>query len=261
MKMARILSIITRHAFISIRDLNKLLSLVYWPAIDIFIWGFNSVWINNQVLEENKISLIMLTAVALWIIVYTISQSISKSILEEIWSQNLVNLFSTPLKISEWIIGIMTVSILDLSISFSVSLLITKLLYGINILKIGIPIIYFIFLLLVSGWILGFLAAGFLIYFGQRVESLPWMVGWIFVPFSSVFFPISVLPTWGQNIALFLPMSYAFETMRKFVLTDFIDIKMILTSLFLNALYLVLSILFFIFMFNKSKKLGLARLE
>lgn len=261
MKISRITGIIIRHSFTFVRDLNKVLNLIYWPAVDIFIWGFNSVWVNNQILQENKISLIMLTAVSLWIIVYTASQSIAKSILEEIWSQNLVNLFSTPLKIYEWVSGIMVISLLDLTISFFVSVLIVKTLYGINILNIGVPLIYFVALLILSGWILGFLAAGFLIYFGQRVESLPWMVGWIFVPFSSVFFPISVLPEWAQKISRFLPMPYAFESMRNFVLNDFLDYKLIGYSVLLNFIYFALSLTFFVCMFKKSKKLGLARLE
>ena len=40
------------------------------------------------------------------------------------------------------------------------------------------------------------------------------MIGGIFAPFSAVFYPITALPQWAQNISWCLPTTYIFEGMR-----------------------------------------------
>jgi len=71
---------------------------------------------------------------------------------------------------------------------------------------------------------------------------------------------LSILPQEVQKIALFVPSSYVFEGLREFILTGSIVYEKFLISFALNAVYLILSLWFFVFMFNKIKKLGLGRL-
>ncbi|HSX40736.1 MAG TPA: hypothetical protein VLF68_03920, partial [Candidatus Saccharimonadales bacterium] len=61
-------------------------------------------------------------------------------------------------------------------------------------------------------------------------------------------------------IGLFLPSTYIFESMRDLLFKGSIDPAKIITAFALNILYLILSIWFFVFMFHKSRKMGLGRL-
>ncbi|MBS0634138.1 MAG: ABC transporter permease [Verrucomicrobia bacterium] len=45
-----------------------------------------------------------------------------------------------------------------------------------------------------------------------RVEVF--LLGGLFAPFSDVFYPVSVLPTWAQHISWCLPTTYIFEGVR-----------------------------------------------
>ena len=108
---------------------------------------------------------------------------------------------------------------------------------------------------------MGFLGAAFIMYYGNKVQTLAWTMGFMFAPFSAVYYPLSSLPSWIQNISKFLPTTYVFEGMRGIINNQSLPLDMLLKSLGLNILYLTLSIAFFVFMFEKSRAKGLARLE
>jgi ABC-type Na+ transport system ATPase subunit NatA len=93
--------------------------------------------------------------------------------------------------------------------------LIVWLLYALNIFAIGRSILPFCASLLFSGWFIGFLSVGIMVYFGQRVQMLAWMTAYVFALFSAIFYPLSTLPDWEQAIGRVLPMTYIFEGMRK----------------------------------------------
>ena len=90
---------------------------------------------------------------------------------------------------------------------------------------------------------------------------LAWMTAYFFAPFSAVYYPVSVLPKWGQMIAHALPTTYIFEGMREVLYQHTFSWPMFLKSIALNLIYLLLSMGFFKYMFEKSRAKGLARLE
>jgi ABC-2 type transport system permease protein len=132
--------------------------------------------------------------------------------------------------------------------------------YATNIFTIGWMFVPFAFSLIASGWAIGFIGAGFIIYYGNKVQGMPWMLPWFIVPFSAVYYPLDALPVWMKYIGLSLPTSYIFEGMRSILFLHHIPWKTLATSLGLNILYLTGAITFFVFMFKKSKEKGLARL-
>ena len=91
---------------------------------------------------------------------------------------------------------------------------------------------------------------------------LAWMTAYLFAPFSAVYYPLNALPHWAQTIADVLPTTYIFEGMREVLTFQIFSWKKFAVSIGLNLVYLVLSILFFNYMFQeKSRNKGLARLE
>jgi hypothetical protein len=61
-------------------------------------------------------------------------------------------------------------------------------------------------------------------------------------------------------VGLFIPSTYAFEAIRQALFTGHVAYDKLLLSFGLGVLYLILAIWFFVFMFNRSRKLGLGRL-
>lgn len=260
MSFSRIKGVFLRYYYNLTKGMNQLSDLFYWPLVDILLWGLTSIWIQQQN-HVTDLPLILMTGLIFWQIAWRGSVDISVNLLHEFWHRNLVNLFSTPLKISEWIAGTMLLCLCKLIITIAFGSVVVYILYSLNVFTVGWAFLPFAALLLMFGWCIGFFAASIIIYWGHQVEMIAWMIAFIFAPFSAVFYPVSVLPVWAQAIAWSLPTTYVFEGMRKILHGgpfpyDYFAYSLILTVVFLSA-----SICLFKWMFEKSRKKGLARLE
>ena len=88
-----------------------------------------------------------------------------------------------------------------------------------------------------------------------------WMMAYLFAPFCAVYYPLSSLPIWSQWIAYCLPMTYIFEGMRSILFNHTFSWHMFVISMVLNIVFLAASLVFFKYMFEKSREKGLGRLE
>lgn len=261
MNLRRIYGVYLRYFYVLCKGPQQLSDLFYWPLIDILLWGLTSIWIQSQNHGASNFPLFLMTGLIFWQITWRGSVDISVSLLQEFWHRNLLNLFSTPLKLSEWIGGVLLLCLGKLLITVFFGALTVYILYSLNVFTVGWAFLPFAASLLIFGWTLGFLASSLIIYWGHQIDALAWMIGFLFAPFSAVFYPVSVLPEWAQTIAWCLPTTYIFEGMRSILQTGSFPAHFFYVSLVLNGIYLLLSLLFFRFMYEKSRLKGLGRLE
>lgn len=260
MNFSRVRGVFFRYFYVLRKGSHQLSDLFYWPMIDILLWGLTSVWIQKQS-EDPLIPLMLMTGLIFWQITWRGSVDVSVNLLQEFWQRNLINLFSSPLKISEWALGVILFCLCKLVVTVAFGSLVVYLLYALNVFTVGWSFLPFAALLLLFGWSLGFFAAGLVIYWGHAVEAFAFMIGFLFAPFSAVFYPVSILPLWAQKISWCLPTTYIFEGMRTILQTGEFPLRNFSMSLGLNLLYLGLSLAYFYKMFSKSQNKGLARLE
>ncbi len=260
MSMQRIWGVFFRYFYVLKKGPHQLADLFYWPFVDILLWGLTSFWIQSQN-TENNLPLILLTGLVFWQISRRGTIDIAFSLLQEFWHRNLVNLFSTPLKIIEWISGVLILSFFKLLITVLFGVLSVYLLYSLHIFNIGWVFLPFMVSLVLFGWTLSFISSSLIIRWGHKVEMVCWMIGFLFAPFSAVFYPVSALPFWAQKIAWSLPSTYIFEGMRAILFTKTFPAFYFWVSLALNLIYLSLSIVLFYISFAASRRKGLARLE
>lgn len=260
MNPSRIFGVFMRYFYVAKKGIHQLSDLFYWPLVDILLWGLSSFWIQQESHVET-LPLVLMTGLIFWQIAWRGSVDISVSLLQEFWHRNLVNLFSTPLKISEWIAGLLLVSFCKLLITIAFGTLMVYLLFSLNVFTVGWAFIPFAAALLVFGWSLSFLSSSMIIYWGSKVEMFAWMIAFLFAPFSAVFYPLHVLPSWAQAIALCIPTTYIFEGMRTVLATHNFPFREFWISVGLNIVYLTLSISIFYCVFQKTRKKGLSRLE
>lgn len=261
MKLHRIWAMVVRHLRQLPSDFNKLSSIVYWPFLDIVIFGFVGAWIDVST-GSQETRWVLLTNVALWQVVVRADFGVSLNLLEEIWSQNVTNLFSTPLTISEWISAVFVEGVIMLVAITLFCAGVVFTLYNYNIFSLGLWFFPIVGLMFISGLAIGFFTSSLLIYWGVRVQALAWMIGWVFAPVSGAYNPTNILPGWLQIIAHMLPLHYATES-TQVLLTQpgQSPANLLITGYILGLFYLSLSILLFVFMFNKSKDRGLHRLK
>ncbi len=240
--------------------LDQIADLLYWPAIDIVLWGLTTLWMQQQA-GASDLALIVLTGLIFWQIVWRGNYEISVNLLQEFWNRNLVNLFSTPLKLTEWIVGVLLLCVSKVGIALGFGVIAVYVLYALNVFALGWAFLPFMAMLMISGWVIGFLAASVVIYWGQRLQMLAWMTAYIFAPFSAVYYPVTVLPPWAQKIAWSLPTTYIFEGMRSILRGGAFPWGDFFICFGLNILYLFLMIALFCKTFEKSRSKGLARFE
>lgn len=260
MNAQRIKAIILRSIYTWRHNLDRLSDTFYWPALDIIVWGFMSVYIKNNAPNVPFITLALLTALIFWLIVWRSQYEITVGLLTELWDRNLVNIFASPLKTSEWIIASMILGIIKMFFSVIFAVLLAFILYKANVFSFGFLLLPFMTSLILTGWAAGFIVAGVIIRFGMKIQALAWAGVTILMPFSAVYYPVSTLPVWAQKIAGFMPTSYIFEGMREILFIGSFSYNKLFISISLNLVFLLLSIWFFVFMFNQSRKLGLGRL-
>lgn len=260
MNLRRIRGVYLRYFYNLYKGFHSITDLFFWPFVDIILWGLTSVWMQNQN-HHTLLPTILMTALIFWQIARRGSIDVSSSLLLEFWNRNLVNIFSTPLKVSEWISGVILLGLSKLFMTICFGSMVVYSLFSLNVFSVGWAFLPFTISLIIFGWTIGFLAASVIIYFGQQMEVLAWMIAFVFAPFSAVFYPVDVLPVWGQFVAWSLPTTYIFEGMRSILNTGSFSINYFLISMGLNLIYLSLSICLFKVMFEKSRAKGFVRLE
>ncbi len=260
MKWYRVMAMVRRHFLLSFRRVNRLLNVVYWPFINIVIWGITSVWIQT-LSDDPHLAATILTGLVLWQIVFRVNLETAKSLYEELQHHNLINLFATPLTWLEWVLAIMIMGIINMVLVTICSASAVYLLYGISIFDLGNHLWLFMVLLLMSGWFIGFLICGLLINWGLKAQDLLYSIGYLFAPFSAIFYPLAALPSIAQTIGRCLPTTYVFEAMRELLKTGSYTQGLITTSIALNIIYLAAALLFFKIQFERSRAQGFGRLE
>src|SRR5437868_3709775 len=121
MKIHRVFAILLRHIYLFRHSLDRLSDAFYWPTIDLLIWGLTSTYLRSYSPQNSQIILIIITGLLFWLIVWRAQYEITVNILEELWNKNLVNLFVSPLRLSELIVSFILIGILKgvLSLSFA----------------------------------------------------------------------------------------------------------------------------------------------
>ncbi len=256
----RIWAVFLRYFYLFTK-LDQIADLFYWPALEILLWGITSIWIQQHGDQMPHIAMMILTGIVFWQILWRGNYEVTVNLLEEFWSRNLVNLFSTPLKVSEWMASIMLVGFVKISISMLFGVFLVWMMYTLNVFALGWAFLPYLASLTLSGWFMGFFTAAFIVYYGKRVQMLAWMMAYIFAPFCAIYYPLEALPQWARMISKILPMSYIFEGMREVLTQNVFSVNKLLMSLALNAVYLFAALFFFKVMFEKSRNKGLARLE
>ena len=258
MGMHRVWALFTRHLYVIRRNPMRIAELVYWPLLDLLIWGFLSVFLSHigTGALPNFLAF-FLGGLILWDLLFRAQQGVSIAYLEEVWSRNLLNLFVSPLSVGEFLSSTILVSLAKLGISTVIMSILALAFYKFNILVLGWSLLPFILALLLMGWALGIATTAIVLRFGQGAESLAWVLAYIFQPLSAVFYPVSVLPPPIRQVALWLPSAHVFEGMRAVISTGKIPLQHLYWAFGLDAFYCLLAIAFFYQTFGVVLERGL----
>ena len=198
---------------------------------------------------------VILTCAILYDILFRSSISFNMLFLEEIWSRNFTNLFIAPLKLKEIIVSLVVTALIRTLIGLVPAIILTSPLFGVSILKLGIPLFLLFLSLYIFGITLGlFVSAGLI----GLVHLLKYclVIFVLLAPLGCIYYLIEILPNFFQIIAKGLPLVYIFDETRNILLNDMINYNNLKYAFFLNLTYLIIGISLFCFSFKKARKKG-----
>lgn len=259
MAAQRIWALMSRHFYVIRRNPMRLAELVYWPLLDLLVWGFLSVFLSRMGPGGAATNFLafFLGALILWDLLFRAQQGVSIAYLEEVWSRNLLNLFVSPLSVGEFLASTVLISLSKLALSTILMSVFALVFYGFNILVLGWSLVPFVVALLLMGWALGIFTTGVVLRFGQGAESLAWVLAFLFQPLSAVFYPVAVLPGFLRPLALALPSAHVFEGMREVIRTGHVSLHHLGWALGLDVVYAAAAVAFFYWNFGVVRDRGL----
>ena len=129
-------------------------------------------------------------------------------------------------------------------------------LFGVSIFKLGPPLIFLLIGLYIFGITLGLLVTAGLIRFGPSFENIAWASLFFLAPLGCIFYPIEILPSWLQTLALSLPLVHIFEEMRNILINDMVNFYAITKAIIISLLYFVLGVIVFYIAYYGAKERG-----
>ena len=256
MSINRIYGLFLRHFFLIKSSLPRVLDLIYWPTIQIILWGFISKFFTTYSDYYNNTVGVILTCAILYDFLFRSSISFNMLFLEEIWSRNFTNLFIAPLRISEIIISLVFTALIRTLIGLVPAILLTSPLFGISILNLGAPLFLLFLSLYIFGITLGLFVSSGLLRYGPAFENIAWSSLFLLAPLGCIYYPIEILPEFFQNVARALPLVHIFEEARHILVDNVVNYESIFTAFKLNLIYLLFGILLFYYSFSQARKKG-----
>jgi len=258
LSLKRISAMFLRYLYLHKRSLPRTLEVIFWPVMELLVWGFLVMYLRSFELSTVSTAVVFLiNAMIFWDILYRSQQGVTISFVEEIWTQNVINLLVSPLKIWEWIASTFLYGMLKTIVITCVLAILAYFLYAFDLVgSIGLLVIPLVFQLLLFGWAVGMITSGLMIRFGHSAEALIWGVPYLIMPLSAIYYPLDVLPVPLQVISRCIPTTYVFEGMRAIHRTGTMEMNYFVWAMALNLIYFVVASFFFATMYHHAQKTG-----
>jgi ABC-2 type transport system permease protein len=243
--LRRVAALVRRYIYLLRSSGIRLVELIYWPFLQMLTWGFLQKYLAGTTSPLAQAAGVLIGSVLLWDILFRSKIGFSTTFIEEMWSRNLGNLLISPLRPLELVAALSAWSIIRLAVSMVPVAIAAYFIFGFNLLDLGLPLVAFFAVLVLTSWSLGLISAGVILRYGLGAEELAWSLAFLLLPLCCVYYPVSVLPDWLQVVALALPPTHVFEGMRSILLHNTFDVTELWWALGLNAVYILAGYLVF----------------
>ncbi|HEY1362329.1 MAG TPA: ABC transporter permease [Xanthobacteraceae bacterium] len=254
--LARVGAMVLRYWYLLRSSLPRLLELIYWPAVQMLMWGFLQLYLAQNAGFFARAGGTFIGAVLLWDVLFRGQLGFSISFLEEMWARNLGNLMMSPLRPIEFVAALMIMSVVRLAVGMVPVTLLAIGFFGFNLYSLGLALAAFFLNLILTSWAIGILVSGLILRNGMGAESLAWTIMFIFLPLTCVYYPVAVLPVWLQPVAWALAPTYVFEGMRALLIEHVFRADLMLQALALNALYFGAAVVAFLALLSSARRTG-----
>jgi ABC-2 type transport system permease protein len=257
MSPTRTAAIFLRQIYLIKGSVARFLPLFVWVTVDMTLWGFMSRYLNRVASPGYNFVPALLGAVLLWDFFIRVMQGVTMAFFEDVWSRNFLNIFATPLSITEYIGGLVLSSIATSSVGLLVMLLLSTTVFGLSFFTYGVLLVPFLLVLFLFGIALGILGISVVMRYGPAAEWFVWPIPALVSPFAGVFYPLSTLPPWMRALSYLLPPSYVFESIRTILAGGSVPMEGLLWALGLAVADVLLACAVFTWTYRYAVRAGL----
>ncbi|MCS7231359.1 MAG: ABC transporter permease [Elusimicrobiota bacterium] len=251
-ELLKIYAYIFRNYIFAIRNVFTFFDILFWPVIGILSVGVMSDFLN---LEKNLISFLLTGAITSGVL-QVAQLEVSYGILYEIWSKSIKQIFISPTKIYQYIIGSWIVGIARGILVFILLSFLSHYLFGFYIPDYFRAIVFLVGIFM-NALIIGLLVNFFVLLYGQRVDIIAWSLSVLAMLICGIYYPVNILPKWLQTIAQLIPLTYFLEYYRE-SLSFSQNFSFGLTKGFILCVFYIFIFFYLISLaYNRAKKTGM----
>ena len=257
MSFQRSAAIMLRQFYLMRGSAARVLPLFAWVAIDMVLWGFMSRYLDSLTRTGVNFVATLLGAVLLWDFFTRVMQGVTMTFFEDVWSRNFLNMFASPLRISEYLSGLVMSSIVTSLVGLVFMLVVASGFFGLSFFSYGLVLIPGLLVLFLFGIALGIAATGMVLRLGPAAEWFVWPIPALLAPFAAVYYPLTTLPRWMQYLGGIIPPSYVFQNIRSVVSGGTVSWGSLAFGAGLAVVYIILASWFFARMYHHGLRTGL----
>lgn len=207
-------AIFLRYWYLLLNTPQRLIQVFIWSTFDIILWGFVTRYLDTTGASGFNFTTVLLGSLVFWQLITRIQQGFILVFLEDSWSRNFLNLFASPMRVTDYLLGIVAASLSTSMMSIFFGSLLAVFVFGLQLPALAVPFLAYSALLSIFAITLGLLSAAIVMRFGPSAEWFAWPIPAVLQPLVGVFYPIAVLPAWAQFVAHLIPISAVFESLR-----------------------------------------------
>lgn len=237
---------------------SELFEIIAWALLDLLAWGLLASFIERGEVDLPLPIAFLIGSALLWNIMFRVQIGSAFGFLYDAWSGNTLAMFASPVTPVEYfsasILFSLTVGLLQLSIMA----VIAQIGFGFSLASLGVGLVPFFGVLIVFGIALSMVVLGLILRFGHGANMLAWTLSGLLQPLSAVYFPVAILPNWGQALSQILPTTHAFEAMRAVLTTGTVPWDRLWVGLVLDLAYVAAGAWFAARMLTTMRARGMA---
>src|SRR5262245_17227430 len=139
----RVAAMVLRHWYLLRSSWPRLFDLMYWPAVQMLMWGFLQLYVMQHSDFFVRAAGTFVGAVMLWDVLFRGQLGFSISFLEEMYARNMGNLMMSPLRPIEFVLALMIMSMIRLAIGMVPVSLLAIAFFGFNLWGLGLALVAF----------------------------------------------------------------------------------------------------------------------
>lgn len=206
----RVRAVVRRHVLVQVRNPGHWFLLLVLPVVDALL--FSSIGVAFG--QTDRAVEILVVGILLFHVIWQLTLAGSLGFLEEVWSRNVLNLWTTPLTEGEYGVALLITGFVRALISMGLVGVVAASLYAIDPTGAGWVLAIGAATLMVFGWAVALFVIGLVLQFGETAEVFSWGTLVLLMPLSGIFYPPEALPGVLQPVAQVIPLTRIFEATR-----------------------------------------------